>query len=686
MVMGGKRQGHEGVSMEIQLKEQGFDVLCGGRLVLVHNKERPAFSLAKGKPSWRMVRGHFAMDDAPFDHVDLAWVTMATGRILLAAAQGQAPLLVLEPGGPDGCLRLTCTDPAYDRLTIRLHGEPGEAFWGGGEQLSYLNMAGRRFPMWTSEPGVGRDKTTLLSQRMDELALAGGDYWTTCYPQPTFLSSRRYACHLESNAYAVLDFTCPKTPCIEVWQGSTTVRFFESGDLIGLVEQLSGHFGRQPPLPSWALKGAIIGLKDGVQSFERLDDIMAAGAVVAALWCEDWVGTRQTSFGRRLFWDWHWNPERYPDLPQRIAELASRGVRFLGYVNPALAADGEQFAEAQAGRHLVCHQDGTPYLVDFGEFQGGLLDWTRQETRAWFAEHIIGKEMLDLGMAGWMADFGEYLPPDAHLADGSDPMLTHNRWPVLWASVNDQALEARGKSGEVMFFMRAGFSGSQALCPLLWAGDQLVDFSRHDGIGTAITAALSAGLVGNAKSHSDIGGYTSLFGVVRTAELLMRWAELAAFTPVMRSHEGNRPEENLQIDSAPDILAHFAAMTRIHAALAPYVHHLCAEALQTGLPLQRPLFLHYPDEVDYFDLQDQYLYGADLLVAPVIEPGAEMRRVHAPPGQWRHLWSGKVFAAGVHEVPAPLGQPAVFSREGSAFAPLFATLPVVGKIDHVAAQ
>ena len=144
--------------------------------------------------------------------------------------------------------------------------------------------------------------------------------------------------------------------------------------------------------------------------------------------------------------------------------------------------------------------------------------------------------------------------------------------------------------------MRAGFSGVQAHCPLLWAGDQSVDFTRHDGIGTVITAALSAGLVGNAYSHSDCGGYTSLLGNVRTAELMQRWCELAAFAPVMRSHEGNRPDDNLQYDSTPELLACFARWSRVHAALAPYVRHLCDEAADCGLPAQRPLFLHYPDD------------------------------------------------------------------------------------------
>jgi alpha-glucosidase len=257
-------------------------------------------------------------------------------------------------------------------------------------------------------------------------------------------------------------------------------------------------------------------------------------------------------------------------------------------------------------------------------------------------------------------------------------MEAHNQWPVLWAEVNAHALESRGKTGDAVFFMRAGFSGVQAHCPLLWAGDQSVDFTRHDGIGTVITAALSAGLVGNAYSHSDCGGYTSLHGNVRSAELMQRWCELAAFAPVMRSHEGNRPDDNLQYDSTDELLDCFARWSRVHNHLAPYVRHLCDEAADSGLPAQRPLFLHYPDDRSLFSVQDQYLYGSDLLVAPVIEEGATAREMILPgEAAWRNCWTGEDLVAGRHLVQAQIGRPPVFYRPDSAFAPLFAGLAKV---------
>lgn len=157
---------------------------------------------------------------------------------------------------------------------------------------------------------------------------------------------------------------------------------------------------------------------------------------------------------------------------------------------------------------------------------------------------------------------------------------------------------------------------------------------------------------------------------------MQRWCELAAFAPVMRSHEGNRPDDNLQYDSTPELLACFARWSRVHAALSPYVRALCDEAVARGLPAQRPLFLHYPEDRALWTLQDQFLYGADLLVAPVIEEGATMRELIVPGDMtWRHLWTGAEFAPGRHKVAAPIGQPPVFYRPESEFAVLFADLP-----------
>jgi alpha-glucosidase len=658
-------------ALSLTWDDEGFAILLASGLALLrHNADRPAVAIGSGVADVVMVRGNFALSDAALTMTKLTHAVPdpAHSRAVLLAPDADTPPHV-RLRLSDGQIEFDLLTGAPNRFEIRLESDAAEHVWGGGEQMSYFDLKGRAFPIWTSEPGVGRDKSTELTQALDAMGMAGGDYWTTNYPQPTFLSSAGYALHVDCAAYQILDFTAPDHHRLTAWAVPERIEIWQDDDPAALVSALSLRFGRQPALPDWAIGGAIIGLKDGVNSFARLERIIDAGAAVSALWCEDWCGIRQTSFGRRLFWDWQANDARYPGLAARVAALNDRGIRFMGYVNPYLAVDGPQYAEAAAAGYLALRQDAdTPYAVDFGEFDAGVVDFTNPAAAAWFADRIIGQEMLDIGLSGWMADFGEYLPTDVRLFDGSDPMIRHNEWPVLWAAVNADALARRGKTGDAVFFMRAGFSGVGAHCPLLWAGDQSVDFTRHDGVGTVITGALSSGLVGNAWHHSDCGGYTSL-GTVRTAELFMRWTDMAVFAPVLRTHEGNRPDDNLQVDSTPEILAHFAAMSRLHVALAPYVRALGDEAVATGLPLMRPMMLHYPRDPACAALHDQFLYGRDLLVAPVVTESSHDRDVYLPGADdWLSLWDGRGAAAGWHRAPAPIGLPPAFVRTGSAWA------------------
>ncbi len=666
------------MSLRFSHNENGFALWNGARPLFVYETAEPTIALGVGAADIEMYRGNFDIQDTIADRWFLDCFSAAedgTAVSLWAADWPEAVLNIqIKIIKAKAVLQFSLIGSDANRLWLRFPKDIEEAIWGGGEQMSYLKLNGRHFPFWTSEPGVGRDKSTALTQQADAMGNAGGDYWTTNYPQPTWLSSARHAVHLESTAWSALDASSDSYLELEVWQPNCTILLFTASDLAQLVSRLSDHFGRPAPMPDWAIEGAIIGLKAGAHSFARVGGFTQAGAALSGLWCEDWVGIRQTSFGRRLFWDWKWNPKRYPDLPERMRTLAALGIRFLGYVNPYIAVDASLYPEAAERGYFALRQDEDEiYHVDFGEFYCGVVDFTNPDAAHWFSERVIGEEMIDFGLSGWMADFGEYLPTDVRLFDGSDPMEAHNRWPILWAKVNADAIASRGRSGDATFFMRAGFSGVQAYCPLLWAGDQSVDFSRHDGIGTVIVAALSSGLVGNAVHHSDVGGYTSLFGNVRTPELMHRWIDLGAFTPVMRSHEGNRPDENIQLDSSPELLNHFARMSRVHKRLFPYVRALCDEAQKTGLPVQRPLFLHY-DDPDFYDCQDQYLYGPDMLVAPVIEAGVEGRRVRFPPGDWVHLWTGYIYGNGAHWIAAPHGKPPVFYNPESKWANLFADI------------
>ena len=200
-----------------------------------------------------------------------------------------------------------------------------------------------------------------------------------------------------------------------------------------------------------------------------------------------------------------------------------------------------------------------------------------------------------------------------------------------------------------------------------------MSWDRHDGIKSAVMGLLSSGLSGYSLEHSDIGGYTaidsSLLKYHRSKELLMRWTELAAFTVVFRTHEGNRPEVNHQFYSDEATLRHFSRFAKVYAAWKPYRMELVKEAADTGLPVVRHPFLHYPQDPEVYGLQKQFMVGPDFMVAPVLDKEAESVEVYLPAGEWVHLWTGERYGSaeeGVYEtVAAPLEEPAIFYKTGS---------------------
>jgi alpha-glucosidase len=655
----------------------GFEARVGGLSVLRHAPDFPFVSLGRGRERIDMYRGNFDIQDEIDERIELrdceAW--LEAGVLTARLSRGGLYPLVCRLSERDGLLSVSFgpLPEGVNRAWLHLPAEVDERVYGCGEQFSHFNLRGRRFPLWTSEQGVGRNKATEITFRADVADKAGGDYWWTFFPQPTFVSGRRYFCHADTSLYAAYDFRAEDRHELHYWGLPKELVFGAAPSMLGVVSALSALLGRQPELPDWVYDGVILGIQGGTGTcLRKLEAARARGVPVCGIWAQDWEGIRMTSFGKRLMWDWQWDSALYPGLDRTIAELKAEGVRFLGYINPYVAAGKPLFAEASSKGYLARNAAGDDYLVDFGEFDAGIVDFTNPAAAAWY-KGVIKKNLIDFGLSGWMADFGEYLPHDVSLHDGTSGMEAHNAWPAFWARINREAVEEAGRLGDILYFMRAGFTGSQKECPLLWAGDQNVDWSVDDGLPSVIPAALSAAVCGCGLHHSDIGGYTTLFGMKRTKELHQRWAELAAFTVLMRGHEGNRPGDNWQFDSDEETLDHLARMGRVHAALKPYLQDAAALNAREGVPVQRPLFLHYENEPDLWDIQDEYLLGRDLLVAPVLEPGAVSRSVRLPDDRWKHLWTGREYGGGTFGIEAPIGQPPVFYRPASSFAPLFAS-------------
>lgn len=657
--------------MEFIKLENGFQIKSKGEVLLSHTPQHPMIYVGYGQETVEMYRGNFDIEDYvveryPLKNCEIEEMDQGFRIVFDQALVGDFQI-------KEDCVSIFFenSDEKINRFWFRISALKEEKCYGCGEQMSYFNLRGRSFPLWTSEPGVGRDKSSYITWLCDVESKSGGDYYNTNFPQPTFLSSRKYFVHVNSTAYGDFNFKHEDYHELQLWEVPKEIRLVEGSDYPELLKKLTDDLGRQPLLPDWIYNGLITGLQGGTKRMtELVDKTLENGIKIAGVWIQDWEGKKVTSFGKRLRWNWQWDEEMYPGLPEKIKEYEKKGIRLLGYINPYLLEGTSLYNEGKEKGYFAVREDGSDYLVDFGEFYCGVVDFTNPEAYEWFKENIK-RDMIQFGLSGWMADFGEYLPTDLKLYSGADPMIEHNNWPARWAKCNYDALKESGKLGEIVYFMRAGGTGSQKYCTLLWAGDQSVDFSIHDGLASVIVGALSAGISGCGLHHSDIGGYTSLFDNCRTREVFERWAEMAAFTPVMRTHEGNRPETNFQYYESKETMALLARMTDIHIALKPYLMDAVKENSESGLPVQRPLFVHYESDPKTYDIQTEYLLGRDLLVAPVYLSGKEEWEVYLPDDAWIHLWTGKEYGKGSHVAETKMGFPAVFYRKESKWSKVF---------------
>ncbi|HUW40375.1 MAG TPA: alpha-glucosidase [Rectinemataceae bacterium] len=654
--------------ISVEMVQEGFILSFDGRRVLSHTRRSPCLELGEAENSLHQYRNTYRqrrrhrqasalrafkiVESGPaFAEIEFE------GRIRLAAA------------AKDGVLRLSFTryDSSVNLFKFRLVAFPDERIYGCGERHSRMDLKLSRVPLWVEDRGVGRGRS-IAARVARRRSGASGDPNSTYFPMPLFISSKNYWCAVDTTAFLRIDFRRNQT-LIDSWAVPREIVLGFAEKAEATIESMTGAMGRQSAPPIWCYDGVCLGLQGGSAAIEtKLGAAIEAGVKVSAVWACDWSGRQGP--GRPQPWDAGRTKELYPDLRHDIAALRARGIRFLGCVNPLLSTGGSLYAEASAEGLCVKDGEGKDYLVQAQGASAALVDLSSREAFAWLKE-TIKRELLGIGMAGWIAEGGECLPPDAVLASGESAALAHNRWPILWAKVNREAIEESGVSAEVLFFVRSGWLGSAPLARSVWAGDQLADFSREDGLPSVVPASLSLGLSGLGFWHSEAGGSVTAAWLKRSPDCLGRWIEMAAFTPFFRTSEGRHPEANAQYWQSPASLDLLARMSEVYAALKPYHVAVAAEYGSRGLPPLRHPWIHYESDARTYRLMYQYLYGRDLMVAPVIEASRSLTELYLPEDDWIHLWSSRAFGRGRVLVDSPPGCPAVFYRASSPFAPLF---------------
>ena len=248
---------------------------------------------------------------------------------------------------------------------------------------------------------------------------------------------------------------------------------------------------------------------------------------------------------------------------------------------------------------------------------------------------------------------------DARFADGTDPRLMRNRYAVLYNRAMEEVIQ-KDLHGNGILFIRSATVGNQNLA-VLWGGDNESNFSPENGLPTVVTAGLGAGISGMALWTADLGGYLTPKSPP-DPRLFMRWTEYSAFSPTMEllSTSNRGPW-----DYGEEAGNNYRKYAVLHMSLFPYRYAAAQEAARTGMPIMRALVLQYQNDKRAREAKDEYLFGPDLLAAPVIDENTS-RAVYLPGGEWIDYWSGKHLSGGhVVIADAPLDVLPLYARAGA---------------------
>lgn len=363
--------------------------------------------------------------------------------------------------------------------------------------------------------------------------------------------------------------------------------------------------------------------------------------------------------------------ERFPKLPVLADELLRKGVRLVSVVAPAVGATpGNAVYDDGTGRDVfVRGADGEAVRGVAWTGDAVFPDFTHARVRAWWG--ALYAERLAQGFAGFwhtldeptsFTAFGEpTLPRSArHALDGGDGdhRAAHNVYGLCMARAAYEGLRARAPQDRPFVLSRSGWAGTQRYGGVWWA----MAGSGWPGLRASLALALGLGLCGIPWAGPDLGGSDR----ERSPELYLRRLQLGAYLPVFRTRSGPRAGGAQPWDLGPEVLRHARAALLERRRLLPYFMTLAHLARRTGAPFVRPLWWAAPEERAVRDCEDAFLLGDCLLVAPVLDPGADRRTVVLPRGRWYDTATERVYEGPARVlVDAPLGRIPVFARAGS---------------------
>ena len=485
----------------------------------------------------------------------------------------------------------------------------------------------------------------------------------TYFPIPWTISTRGFGVLIENDETSRFKLDSPWSA--EVDGASLTFVVFAGPKVADVVRRFSNFVGRQPPVmqealgPWWQPPGG------GLTDDDALRILRGAGA----------LGSIAETFTHYLPCGDHIS--RRAQERARTAHFAESGLLSLTYFNPMMCVTHPSYAAAAASGLFSKTIGGLPFVYNYTGstvFTVSQVDFRAPGAIDFYAS--LAREALDDGHAGWMEDFGEYTPENSFAADGATGSAYHNAYV---RDYHQGVYDAVGRKPYVRY-VRSGWTGSAKASPVVWGGDPTSGWD-FDGLTSAVRNGLSMGLSGVSRWGSDIGGFFTLQRPQTTPELLDRWIEVGFASGVMRTEANGfailATGRRAQITD-PEVLPIWARYAQLRTRLLPELQRTEHQYDKDGLPIMRQLSFEFPGDPAAVGREDEWMFGENLLAAPVLAPGERTRSLYLPKGRWIDLWRSadpglkkmrrpKVLKGkGNGALPAPLEEIPLLVRYGAA--------------------
>lgn len=574
--------------------------------------------------------------------------TLTTSAGVTAIVDDRTGALTIT-AGPGKVITDSGLRPSADGRTRMLIGTTASgSFYGAGERGHKLDLRGDTLVMYNRQNYGYTGSDPRISQMNITM--------------PLFLASDGFAVVFDDYSRAEMILGNPVQYITENPRPVTYYFVNGASTLADVTEQLSALTGRQDLPPFWSL-GYITskyGYRDQRETVGVVDTLKRAGypldGIVLDLY---WYGKEQDM--GRLAWD----PDQWPDPAGMLSDLKKKGVNLIPISQPYVLRNGrglDNYNELTSRGLLLKDTTGAQQEVTIWVGEGGMFDVSNPETRSWLADRY--KQLTDMGVAGWWGDLGE---PEVHplsgLHDNGLPThLYHNQYGNDWSEIIYDLFKKEYPDRRLMTLMRGGTTGLQRYSVFPWS----TDVSRSwGGLEPQVRIMLNSGLSGLGYMGHDVGGFAVDPDNAYLPELYVRWLQLGLFSPVLRTHAQQFAEPY----KYPQYASIIEPLIKERYRWLPYNYTLAYENASKGWPLVRPLNFTEPGAA-YDHISDEFLWGSEVLVAPVMKEGATSRPVVFPAGQWVDMSApAKVYAGhSTVEYPAPLEVLPLFARAG-AFIP-----------------